>query len=374
MKELVKLSPKKLRGARVLLRLDLNVPIDGGKIMDRFRIDRVLPTIDFLKKVGAKTIILSHLGRKGESLLPVARELNRVTDVGFIPVSPVDVQRTLHELTDGGAVLLENLRKDSGEEKGSPSFAKVLASLGDLYVNDAFAVSHRKHASVFALPKLLPHYAGPLFMEEYRNLKKAFSPQKPFVFILGGAKFETKVPVLKRFLRSADRIVIVGALAHAFYRAEGLELGTSRIDKEISAKAYLKDVKSGLILLSPDVLVSNGSAVEVKCVGDLEKNDTIVDIGSQGIEVVRAALKEAKTILWNGPAGNYEAGYGEGTLAIARAIAKSKAHSIVGGGDTVAAIGKLGNGNKFSFLSTAGGAMLEFLAEGTLPGIEALEK
>lgn len=373
MKELVKLSPKRLRGVHVLLRLDLNVPIEVGKVVDRFRIDRVLPTIMFLKKMGAKTIILSHLGRSGESLLPVARELNRVTDVGFNPAPIADVKRTLHELADGGAVLLENLRRDAGEENGSASFAKILAGLGDVYVNDAFAVSHRKHASVYALPKLLPHYAGPLFMEEYRNLKKAFSPQKPLVLILGGAKFETKVPVLKRFIRSADYIVVVGAIAHAFYRAQGLELGKSRIDAKISAKAYLKEVRNRRIILSPDALVSNGSAVEKKQVHALEKNDSIVDIGPQGLEELRRALKGAKTILWNGPAGNYEAGYGEGTLAIARAVAKSKAYSIVGGGDTIAAIQKTNLSGKFNFLSTAGGAMLEFLADGTLPGIEALD-
>ncbi len=372
MKELVNLSPKKLRGAQVLLRLDLNVPIEDGKVLDRFRIDRALPTIAFLKKMGAKTIILSHLGRKGDSLLPVARELNRVTDVGFNPAPMKEVKRTLHELTDGGTVLLENLRRDAGEEEGSTAFAKILAELGTLYVNDAFAVSHRKHASIYTLPKLLPHYAGPLFMEEYRNLKKAFTPHKPFVLILGGAKFETKVPILKRFVRSADYIVVVGAIAHAFYRAQGFELGKSRIDTKVSAKAYLKEVRSGRIILSPDALVSNGSAVEVKRVDMLEKNDFIVDSGPQGLEELRKVLKGTKMILWNGPAGNYEEGYGEGTLAIARAVAKSKAHSIVGGGDTVAAIQKTNLSSKFTFLSTAGGAMLDFLANGTLPGIEAL--
>ncbi len=377
MRELAKLKESSLRGKHVLLRLDLNVPIEEGKVLDRFRIDRALPTISLLRKAGAKTIIISHLGRAGDSLLPVARELNRIVDVGFIPTPITEVHRILHELSDGGVVLLENLRKDAGEEKGSSAFAKILAALGDIYVNDAFAVSHRKHASVYALPKLLPHYAGPLFMEEMNNLKKAFAPKHPFVLILGGAKFETKVPVLKKFLRNAaggaDHIVVVGAIAHAFYRAQGLELGKSRIDKGVSAKSYLNGVRGGRIILSPDALVSSGSALEVKLVGELTKNDAIVDIGPKGIEIVRATLKGAKMVLWNGPAGNCEAGYGEGTMAIARAVAKSKAHSIIGGGDTIAAIGKLGNGNNFDFLSTAGGAMLEYLATGTLPGIEALD-
>jgi len=373
MRELAKLKEKSLRGKHVLLRLDLNVPIEEGRVIDRFRLDRALPTIAFLRKAGAKTIILSHLGRAGGSLLPVARELNSVIDAGFIPAPLREVHKTLRELGDGGVVLLENLRRDPGEEKGSAAFAKALAALGNIYVNDAFSVSHRKHASVYALPRLLPHYAGPLFVEEVSNLKKAFSPRHPFVLILGGAKFETKVPVLKRFLKIADRIVVVGAIAHAFFRAQGCELGKSRIDKSVSAKPFLRAVKDGRIILPSDALVSNGSAVEGKAVTALAKGDTIVDIGPQGIEELRRALKGAKMILWNGPSGNYESGYGGGTVAIARMIARSSAYSIVGGGDTVTAVQKTGLISKFDFVSTGGGAMLSYLATGTLPGIEALD-
>lgn len=373
MKELFKLKARQLKGKRVLLRLDLNVPILQGRIADRYRIERALPTIHFLKNAGAKTIIVSHLGRRGDSLKPVAQELNKSFDVGFVPVSITKVPSVLRDMQEGGVVLLENIRRDEGEEKGSLTLAKHLAALGDMYVNDAFAVSHRKHASVYQVPKLLPHYAGPLIIEEVRELSRAFKPKRPFALVLGGAKFETKVPVLKRFIHLADKIFVVGAIAHVFYQALGYELGKSLIDKNISAHSYLKALKSGKIMIPSDVLVSNGSSVEVKKASELTHGDSIVDIGPAGLEEVRQGLKGTHMILWNGPSGNYEAGYGEGTSALARMIAKTKAHSIVGGGDTLAAIQKLGNGNKFSFVSTGGGAMLDFLADGTLVGLKALQ-
>lgn len=372
MKSLTSIPKAKLKGARVLLRLDLNVPIKNDKVSDFYRIERALPTLHYLAGTGARTIILSHIGRKGESLKPVAHELARAMDVGFFPAPFSRVGDLLKELPEGGTVLLENLRRDDGEEKGSRTFAKQLASFGDMYVNDAFAVSHRKHASVYALPKLLPHYAGPLLLEEVEELSRVFKPKRPFILVLGGAKFETKVPVLKRFIKTADRIYLVGAIAHSLYRASGYELGRSLVDTKISARAYLPELSRGKIIVPRDVLVSNGSAVEVKQVDELAPNDTIVDSGPAGIEELRKGLRGARTILWNGPAGNFEGGYGEGTLAIARAIAKSGAYSIVGGGDTIAAIQKLGTKNKISFISTGGGAMLEFLAQGTLPGIDAL--
>ncbi len=374
MKELLKLKPKSLKGRRVLLRLDLNVPIVGGRIIDRYRIERALPTIHFLRNAGAKTILLSHLGRAGDSLKPVAQELNKSFDIGFIPAPIAKVPALLREMQEGGVVLLENLRRDVGEEKGSTQFAKHLAALGDIYVNDAFAVSHRRHASVYQLPKLLPHYAGPLLVKEVCELSRVFKPKHPFVLVLGGAKFETKVPVLQRFIHLADKIYVVGAIAHAFYRALGLELGKSLIDKKVSAKSYLKALKSGEIIVPMDVLVSNGSSVEIKKAHELLKVDSIVDSGPMGLEEIRKGLKGARMILWNGPSGNYEAGYGEGTHSIARMIAKTKAHSIVGGGDTLAAIHKINTGHGFTFISTGGGAMLDFLASGgTLPGIEALK-
>ena len=278
-------------------------------------------------------------------------------------------------MKEGGVILLENLRRDKREEKGNYQLAKQLAALGDIYVSDAFAVSHRRHASVYQLPKLLPHYAGPLLVEEVRELSRAFKPKRPFVLVLGGAKFETKVPVLKRFIHLADRIFVVGAIAHAFYRALGYELGTSLIDKKVSAKSYLPALKNGKIFIPMEVLVSNGSSVEIKKAHELSKVDSIVDIGPTGLEDIKRGLKGARMVLWNGPAGNYEMGYGEGTRAIARMIAKTKAHTIVGGGDTLVAIQKLHNSHGFTFISTGGGAMLEFLGSGgTLPGIEVLDK
>lgn len=374
-KELSKLSVKNLKGKRVILRLDLNVPIAGGQVTDDYRIKKVLPTIEFLKKAGAKTIVISHLGRKGESLRPVAEYLNRYFNVGFIPTAPEKAANTVRKIGDGEVIMLDNLRKNAGEEKNSLSFAKNLASLGDIYANDAFSVSHRKHASVHALPGLLPCYVGPLFMEEIKNLSLVFRPKRPFILILGGAKFETKLPVLKRFIKIADKIYIVGAIAHSFYRVFGYQLGKSLIDKKISAKPFMGAVKKGKIIIPSDATVVNSSAAEVVAADKITKEEIIVDIGNNGLDDIKRGIKSARMILWNGPAGNFEEGFNKGTLSIARAIVKSKAHSIVGGGDTLAAIAKLSNNSKsFGFISTGGGAMLEFLARGTLPGIEALTK
>lgn len=374
MKSLASLPAKMLKGKRVLVRLDLSVPIVDGRITDSFRLERALPTIKYLRNAGAKTILLSHLGRSGDSLKPVALEFNKLFDVGFIPAPIERVPGLIRDSKEGSIVLLENLRRHRGEEGSSKQFAKQLASLGDLYVNDAFSVCHRAHASVTLLPKLLPHYAGLELVTEVQELSRAFKPKRPFILVLGGAKFETKVPVLKRFIHLADRIYIVGALAHAFYRSYGYELGRSLIDKQVSAKNYMSAVKRGKIILPTDALVSNGSSVDIKKVTELSSVDSIVDSGPVSSAALAQGLKGAKMILWNGPAGNFEHGYAEGTLAIARAIAKSRAHSIVGGGDTLSAISKLKNADKYSFISTGGGALLEFLGKGTLPGIEALDK
>jgi phosphoglycerate kinase len=344
---------KNLKGKRVLVRVDFNVPIKNGKILDDFRIKAALPTINFLLKKGAKPILLSHHSQKGQSLLPVQKYLAKI----FPP------QKVL---------LLENLRFSSGEEKNDPAFAKKLASLGDLYVNDAFPVSHRAHASIVSIPKHLPSYAGFQLEEEVQNLSKAIkNPKHPFLFILGGAKFSTKMPLIKKYLKLADYIFIGGALLNDFLKAKGYEVGKSLVDGSgYGIKELLKNKK---LILSEDVLVQSGKKFINKKVTEVKKNEIIIDIGRSSVEKIRPYIKKSKLILWNGPLGKYEGGGAGATKKILKLVAASSAESIIGGGDTVVLISKMKMDKKFSFISTGGGATLDFLANGTLPGIKALE-
>ncbi|HYC82980.1 MAG TPA: phosphoglycerate kinase [Candidatus Paceibacterota bacterium] len=364
-----RLSKKQLSGKRVIVRLDLNVPIEDGQVTETYRIDRSVPTLEFLRKQGAKVLAISHLGDGSESLKPAADYLRRKCGAGFVErLADLNVSC----LPDGEIVVLENLRQHKGEEKNSPTFAKELASHGDLYVNDAFSASHRKHASIVGLPKLLPAFAGMLLQEEVRELSRAFEPKHPFVVIIGGAKFSTKLPLLKRFFKSADRIFVVGALAHGFFKKKGWSLGKSLVDTKVAGiEPFLKSAK---LALPFDVVIENTNGYYVKTPDSLAKDDVIFDAGPDFIQQMREEIAEAKFVLWNGPLGNFEKGYDRGTLEAAKAIAKSKAHSVIGGGDTIAAISRLDILKEFDFVSTGGGAMLDFLSAGTLPGIDALVK
>ena len=308
---------KDLKNKTVVLRVDFNVPIKNGEVEDDFRIRKALPTIKFLLKKGAKIILMTHLGEDGSaSLEPVIRRFWEIS--GF---------------KKDQIKFFENVRKFTGEEKNDPIFAKKLASLGDIYVNDAFSVSHRTHASVVGISKYLPSYAGLQLEEEVKNLSRAFKPKHPFLLILGGVKFETKLGVLDKFLQIADKIFIGGALV-----VKALKMPVAR---------------------NPKIIFP---------VGD----PTALDANAETLEILKKEVKKAKLILWNGPLGNYENGFTKGTIELAKIISQSKAFSIIGGGDTVAVAKKVGL-KKFSFVSTAGGAILEFLSNGTLPGIKALE-
>lgn len=319
-----------LKGKRVLVRVDWNVPISRGRIGNDFRIKKSLPTIEYLTNAGAEVIIATHL-EKGE----------------------ID---SLHKFIPNGAKLLENLREDKGEENNSKEFAKKLARKADIYVNEAFSVSHREHASIVSVPKFLPSFAGLRFAQEVKELSKAFYPKKPFLFILGGAKFDTKLPLVKKFARIADDIFIGGALANNFFKEMGQDVGDSLVSKgDFELKKLLK---SGKIILPEDTIVKDGR---------------ILDVGPITLEKLREKISTANLILWNGPLGNYESGYKVATLELAKLLADSGKETIVGGGDTLAAIEELKILDKFSFVSTGGGAMLDFLATGTLPGIEALK-
>lgn len=349
----------KLRGKFVLVRVDFNVPIEKGKVIDDFRIKRTLPTINFLKKKGAKIILISHLTEgRAKTLRPMADYLK----VRFLADRDLDLMKKKTAIIkDGEVVMLENIRIHKGEEKNDERFAKKLAELGDIYINDAFSVSHRKHASIVGLPKYLPSYAGLLFEEELKNLHSVFRHRHPFLFILGGVKFGTKLPILEKFTKIADKIFIGGALANNFFWAKKINVGESILDKKLSASRRIKK-----FLRNPKIILP----IDVK-----KKNNAILDIGSLAIKELSLLVKEAKFILWNGPLGSFEEkGFEKGTGVVARMIAKSRAKSIIGGGDTISAVKKAGVSlKKFSFVSTAGGAILEFLAKGTLPGIEALK-
>lgn len=367
---------KNLKGKRVLLRLSLNVPVHNRGITNDYRIKRALPTLQFLQKAGAKTLVLSHSDYdepKKPALRSVARYLNTFTPTGFLPLDQGFPEKEfVRDMKEGSIFVLDNIRKLPGEVENDPVFAKELASYGDIFVNEDFAVSHRKHASVVGLPKHLPSYFGPLFVEEVEQLSRAFKPRHPFVAILGGAKFSTKVPLVKRFLQTADRVFISGALANTFFRELGYETGKSLVDKDpINLKPFLNNKK---ISLPSDVTVKSAKKIQVKSPVEVEKGENMLDVGPASVEEMVEALEGARLVVWNGPLGNFERGFSKQTEKLARVVAEADAHSIVGGGDTVAAIEKLGIMDQFGFVSTGGGAMLEFLANETLPGIVAIMK
>lgn len=388
-----------LSGVRVLVRVDFNVPLVDGKVADDYRIRMAFPTIDFLTSKGAKVILISHAqapekGQPNPSLKAMADCMGalgkQVTFFEDYKKARIYIENSFN---NGSCILLENLRFFDGEEANDPKFAQELASLADIYVNDAFSVSHREHASLVGVPKLLPSYAGLQLEKEVTYLSRAFNPAHPFLFILGGAKFETKLPLVDKFMKSADFVFIAGALANDFFKLKGYEVGTSLVSKAVvgnsvdgnkndtEAAALVADLKGFLaspkLLLPPDVTVENK---EIKAADQVSATEKILDVGTLALALLKEKISQSKFILWNGPLGMYEDGFQAPTLELARMIGDATKNgtgtvtSIVGGGDTLAAIETLGNQGHFSFVSTGGGAMLDFLAKGTLPAIEALEK
>jgi len=364
-----------LSGKKVLVRVDFNVPINDGEVLEDYRIKKTLPTLDFLRKKGAKTIIISHLedkNKKPGTLRPVHNYLGKVTPGLFFASGFSELEEIGKGLLDGQTVLLENLRFWEGEKGNDENFAKRLSSFGEIFVNEAFSVSHRRHASIVTLPKFLPSYAGLLFTEEVKNLSKAFSPSSPFLFILGGAKIDTKLPLLEKFSRLANEIFVGGILANDFFKAKGFEVGKSAVSKEAgNYSQILKDLK---VILPEKVLIKNDGGEEiVKFPNSLNNEDSIKDNVVKNFKQLEEIIGRAKFILWNGPLGNLEEGFGEGTRDLANLIIQSQAKTIVGGGDTLSVFDD-SIMEKFSFISTGGGAMLDFLANETLPGITALQE
>ncbi len=367
-------SIKDLKGKRVLLRIDFNVPIKNNKIVDDFRIKKSLPTIKFLKSKKAKIVLVSHIGRsRKESLDIVAKYLNKSLKVKFLSKTiGKEVETFVNAMEDGDIILLENVRKNIGEKKNNKKFAEGLAKLGDVYVNDAFSVSHRSHASIVLLPKLLPSYTGLLLEDEIKNLSISKKPPRPFLFMLSGAKFSTKIPLIEKYLKIADNVFVGGALANNFFKEDDINIGKSLIEKsETNLKKILKNKK---LVLPIDVLVEEKNKVSIRLPSDIGSFGIVVDDGPETVKILKKIISKSKFILLNGPLGNYEKGYDKATIDLLKSVAKSRAKSIVGGGDTVSIINKLKIEKKFTFVSTGGGAMIEFLARGTLVGIEALRK
>ena len=364
-----------LSGKRVIVRLDLNVPMSNGKILDDFRIKKAVPTLEYLHKKGAIVIILAHLGEDGkESLAPVAVKLKKYfPTLNFInmPIFSDETEKMVYALKKGDIVLLENIRREVGEKKNSPSFARAISRYGEIYVNDAFSVSHRAHASVVGITKYLPGYAGFQLSQEIDKLSRVFKPSHPFLFILGGAKFETKIPLVKKFIREADSIFISGALANDFFKVKGYEIGTSLVDDgDFQIPSLLKHKN---LLLPIDVNVTKNSKHRFTKADEIGIDECVVDVGPETVTLLKGLIEKAKFILWNGPLGKYEIGYSSATEELLKVVSKSKADSVIGGGDTVALVSKLKLEDKLGFVSTGGGATLDFLAKGTLPGIKALK-
>lgn len=365
-------NAQSLQGKTVLVRASLNVPVENGVLVDDFRVRKMMPLLDFLRRNGARVILIGH--RKGrESLRPVFEHMKASVPLTFIdgPFS-LSCKSEIEAMSDGDVVMLENIRLSPGEEANDPTFAKDVSSLADIYVNEAFSVSHRKHASIVGIPRFIKSYMGIQFQAEIENLSRALTPERPFLLILGGAKFETKIPLAKKFLDIADTVCVSGALVNdIFWQLYGT-VGNSLVSgKDLGVSEMLSHEN---LMLPSDVEVKNESGGSfVKRPQDVQYGERIQDVGKQSIEDLKSVVDKAKFILWNGPFGNYEEGFRGRTEDLARYVAECDAVTIIGGGDTLASIVRLKLEDRFSFVSTAGGAMVQFLLNGTLPGIEALK-
>ncbi len=382
-------------GKRVLLRVDLNVPMENGKITDATRIERVVPTIREISGKGGKVILLAHFGRpKGrdpkESLKPVAHEVAHILKkhVGFADDCVGDAaEKAVAAMKDGDVLLLENTRFHKEEEKNDPAFVEKLSVLGDIYVNDAFSAAHRAHASTEGLARKIPAYAGRTMQAELEALGKALdTPQRPVIAVVGGAKVSTKLELLENLISKVQALVIGGAMANTFLHAQGVKVGKSLAEKDMAdtARRVLAKAESAgcAIILPVDAIIAFHFQADAPShaygLDAIPADGMILDVGPQSIERIKGAVDDAATVVWNGPLGAFEMNpFDQGTVTIARYVAERTAAgrlvSIAGGGDTVAALNHAHVADKFTYVSTAGGAFLEWLEGRTLPGVEALK-
>jgi len=370
---------KNLAGKIVLLRADLNVPIKNGLIKDDYKIVAILPTVRYLLRHNSRVIIATHLGQgnKGDSTKPIADRLSRLIGQKV----KYAAENGAGELENKQIIMLGNLRFNSGEEKNDKKFAKQLAKSADIYVNDAFAASHRKHASTSAIKKYLPAYAGLLLEREVENLSKVLSPRKPLISIIGGAKIQTKINLLDNLAKRSERILIGGALANNFIAAYGFKIGKSLADKSSIKIAAKLAKKFKNIILPVDVLVAkkiNSASYKVKPVNRVSQDDVILDIGPRTIKLFVSFIKQANTIIWNGPLGYFEnEHFRHGTLSIARVVAArstGQAFGAVGGGETIEALKLTKMEHYIDWVSTGGGAMLAYLGGEPMPGLKGIVK
>jgi phosphoglycerate kinase len=391
------LDDASVSGKRVLLRVDLNVPMEHGRVTDATRIDRVLHTIREIAKKGGKVILLAHFGRpkggpdEANSLRPVAAAVaeHLQQPVAFAPDCIGEVAaRAIAAMKDGDVLLLENTRFHKGEEKNDPAFVDELARLGDLYVNDAFSAAHRAHASTEGVAHKLPAFAGRAMQAELEALGKALeAPKRPLVAIVGGAKISSKLDLLSNLVAKVDALVIGGGMANTFLNAQGYPVGKSLCEKDLAetARAILAKAQETrcAILLPIDAIVAFQFAAHAPAhdygVDAIPEAGMMLDIGQLSIDRIKAAINEAETVVWNGPLGAFElAGFEQGTYQLAHHVAErtkeGKLVSVAGGGDTVAALNGAGVAHGFSYVSTAGGAFLEWMEGKALPGVEALRR
>jgi len=384
---------KSLKGKKVILRLDLNVPLHKQNITDTNRIDKILPTLNFLINNKAKILILSHVGRpkgrviKNLSMEPICGYLKKKINQNIHLIKTnINHHREKNLFDNKNILMFENLRFYNGEEENNEEFAKILASFGDLYVNDAFSCSHRKHASIFSITKYLPSYAGIQLMSEITALNRITKNiTRPITCIIGGSKISTKINIIKNLISKFDNLIFVGGMANNILRNKKFQIGKSIFEEnceDIVEDIFTLSKKENCKLIYPiDVSVSKKiqGKGSVKKISEVLEDDLILDIGPQTVSILNKTIEESKTVLWNGPAGYFEnENFKNGSLEIARKIVeknkKNEIYSVVGGGDTVAALNNFGLTEHFNFVSTAGGAFLKFLEGKELPGIKALEK
>ena len=385
-------SPEELFGKVVIVRAGMNVPMKNGVILDTYRLDTILPTLRLLENAGAKTILIGHLGReKNETFLEVSSYFDKTLKkliffkdffkeygTGKFLVNECSLNDTIESCDPGTVLFLDNIRQTNAEKENDADLAEYLRSISDIYVNEAFPVAHREHVSTFGLPMLFAldkKYCGLRFHVELETLNRVQKPEKPSLFILGGAKIATKLPMIDKFESIYDHILIGGALYNTVLSALGKEIGVSKADtlEEEEKKRLLLALKSDKMLLPKYVICETSDGKSEKHISFIETTDNILDISPRYIESIKNIVLDCKTVLWNGPLGYYEGGYKEGTDTLMNLVENDNNYTVIGGGDTASAAKISGKEDFIDFISTGGGSTIDYLSNGSLPGTKALQ-